>query len=142
MGPAAPRRRVFALAWGIAVLLPGPGVLAAVSRTPSARFAAVTVLPPSAGLGTVAERPEDLPGFEAAAASWREFSARNGGGWQVYVDRRSGVPLLAQGPGVRWMGADAARGATLADLETRARAFVREHAGLLGMDESELVLSG
>ena len=142
MGSPAACRRVLALAWGVAVLFAAPAVLAAVSKPPSPRFAAVTVLPPSAGLGTVAERPEDLPAFEAAAASWREFSAGNGGGWQVYIDRRSGVPLLVQGPGVRWMGAGAARAATVADLETRARAFVREHAGLLGVDESELVLSG
>src|SRR5215831_18661614 len=108
-------------------------------KVPS-RFDRLVRWDPPAASGIVAEAPEDLPGFAAEAAGWAAFRASHGDGWAVHVDRRSGAPLLVEGPGLPWYDPEGA-GATLPDLEQRARAFLAGNASLFKIDPSQLVLS-
>ncbi|HSD48801.1 MAG TPA: hypothetical protein VLE71_03120, partial [Actinomycetota bacterium] len=62
------------------------------------------------------------------------------GGWDVRIDRRSGAPILAQGPGIAWYDpAELAPG--LDALEAKARAFVGENSVLFRVSGSQLVLN-
>ncbi len=115
-----------AVAWG------------AVMPQRSARFDRVAVPDPSWNLGTIAEKPEALPGYDQEMAGWNTFRAKHGPGWSVHIDRRSGNPLLVEGQGIRWFQPDAA--VTKAGLESSARQFLRDNAVLFRIDDSELVL--
>ncbi len=114
-------------------------IMAAVAPQRLARFDQVAIQDPSSRLGIAAEKPEGLPGYDQELAGWNAFRAKHGPAWSVHVDRRSGSPLLVEGQGIRWFEPDTA--ITRADLETRARQFVRDNAILFKIDESELVLS-
>ncbi|MBP7149048.1 MAG: hypothetical protein KBD01_16085 [Acidobacteria bacterium] len=111
---------------GAAVRPPEPG-----------RFDRLAIADPSVGVGTIGERPEDLPGHEKELAGWAAFRERFGE-WTVRVDRRSGVPMLVEGEGIRWAEPGAVR---LDALEAQARAFVAGQRPLLKVDGAELVLN-
>lgn len=95
---------------------------------------------PAAATGIAAEAPDEIPGFEAEARAWESFSRARGGGWRVHVDRRSGAPLLVEGPGIVWLDPDKPA-PDLSALEARARDFLAEHTQLFKVDPAELVLS-
>src|SRR5262249_36113231 len=63
------------------------------------------------------------------------------GSWQVSIDRRSGAPLLVQGQGIRWYDPAGPGAPTLADLESRARAFLSAHEVLFKVGTGQLVLN-
>jgi hypothetical protein len=122
-----------------AVMITAPAVASAAVVSPEfGRFDALVIQDPSSRLGIVAETPERLQGA-AGLEGWTSFRASMGGTWNVWLDRRSGSPLLARGSGLRWIGPDQEASAQL--LETRAREFVGAHASLFGIRAGELVLS-
>jgi hypothetical protein len=112
---------------------------AAVVNTAPSRFDRAVVSDPSWRLGQVAETPESIPGFEERAAAWKAFTSAHGPGWNVFVDRRSGTPLLVAGPGLRWVQADAPT--TVAELAAKAQALVAANEGLFAVRSAELVLN-
>ncbi len=138
--PASARVVTIALAFLTLTALLGPSALpAAESRLDPAARPELTLLDASAPLGVLGERPEAIPGLGKQAAEWTSFARGEGGPWEVWLDRRTRIPLLAQGAGLEW-----APGLSAADprgLETQARAFLLEHQPLFGLDPSELVLS-
>ncbi len=114
--------------------------VAAVVPRGEGRFDALVRLDPAVGLGRIAERPEALPDFAAGVAGWEAFRAAHGGGWRVYLDRRSGAPLLVEGRGISWVPAHGPKPASAAGLEAIAREFVRANETLFRIREAELVL--
>ena len=103
------------------------------------RFDALLIQDPASRIPTVAETPDQVLGYEAGRAGWAAFRAESGGAWRVWIDRRSGAPLLAQGDAVRWVSAGQI--ATAGGLETAARRFVGSHESLFGVRTSELSLN-
>ena len=121
-------------------------LLALVSLVCFAAFAAVVPQPgrfdhlvvhdPSALLGTAGETPDQIQGFDAGRAGWTAFRQAHGSAWRVWVDRRSGSPLLATGPGINWFATG--QPVTTAQLEDAARRFVTSNERLLGVVSGEL----
>lgn len=112
--------------------------LGAVPRREPSRFDRLAIEDPSAALGVIAERPEQLPDFEAGRAGWEAFGRAHGGDFRVHLDRRSGAPLLVEGPGIPWFAPD--ERVEVSELEARARQFVSANETLFRIRESELVL--
>lgn len=112
---------------------------AAVVPPPSERFGHLIVHDPSALLGTVAVSPEAIPAFEEGRAAWNAFRAEHGSAWRIFLDRRSGVPLLVDGPGIAWIPPGTAFDASR--LEGMARRFVLANAAALAIRETELVFN-
>lgn len=129
--------RAFAVA---ALLLATLPALAYREATDPSRFDRLVRWDPHAAAGIVAEAPDELPGFAAEAAGWTAFSGAHGASWTVRVDRRSGAPLLVEGPGLSWYDASG-DAPTLPDLEGQARAFLAAHAALFKIDPAQLLLS-
>ena len=103
---------------------------AAVPARHADAFRALVTADPAERLGTIAERPAAL-GDATAAERWTAFRAEGDVPWDVYVDRRSGAPMLVSGSAKGWVG-------TLADLEKRIRSYLAVHATLFRIDEKEL----
>jgi len=112
----------------------------AVVNQRASRFDRLTIPDPASQLGTVAETPDELPGFDAERAGWDAFGRDAGGSWSVHIDRRSGAPLLVQGSGIRFFAADG-HAPTLAAVETMVRDLVARHESLFKIRNAELVLS-
>lgn len=110
--------------------------LAAVIPPPS-RFDRLVIEDPASLVGVVAEEPNG-PDFAPLGEAWSRFREAHGGSWKVWLDRRSAVPLLVEGSGIRWFPPEG--GASLAELESLARRFFASHEGLFGWSSSELVL--
>ncbi len=107
-----------------------------VRETPS-RFDALVVHDPSSSSDVAATPSGSLPASEPLRAGWDRFRAAHGTAWSIYLDRRSGAPLLAFGPGIPWSaGADS----SLRSLETSLRAFVGGNRTLFLAEDTELVL--
>ena len=73
----------------------------------------------------------------AARAGWDSFRAVHGAQWAIWLDRRSGAPLLVEGRGIPWP-VDA--GATIDSIAATLRPFIAANRSLLMADDSELEL--
>jgi hypothetical protein len=124
----------------VVVCVVGP-VFAAVVPQEESRFDARVIWDPSTGLGRVGETPDQLPGFEDGRAAWRAFQRSTGGDWRVWLDRRSGVPLLVEGRGIEWIPPGAPEPASAGDLEETARRFLADNEIAFRIREGELVFS-
>jgi hypothetical protein len=105
------------------------------------RFDALAIPDPSSSISTSVDTPEALPGFQAQAAAWREFTGKAGGMWNAHIDRRTGSPALVEGQGLSWMTPDAARAASVGQLAQKGRGFVMENSSLLKIAGAELKLN-
>jgi len=74
---------------------------------------------------------------DPARTRWDVFRATHGQEWSVYLDRRSGAPLLVEGKGIPWAGT---KGASVASLAASLRTFIAGSRSLLLADDTELVL--
>ncbi len=101
------------------------------------RFDALVVDDPTAGLDVATTSPSSLPAASTARIGWEKFRAASGGAWSVYLDRRSGAPLLVEGQGIAW---PIAPDATTVSIAASLRAFIAGHRDLLLADDAELVL--
>ncbi len=122
----------------VTVLAAAPVLAAVANRAPS-RFDRLIRLDAGTRIGTIAEAPDALPGFDAERTGWERFRQESGATWSVYVDRRSGAPLLVTGSGLRFVPSGGT--ASLATMEAKARAFVASHEVLFKVRHEELVLS-
>lgn len=123
----------------IATLAPWTFVIAAVVPPEPRRFDTLVINDPSSRLGVVAEAPDRITGFETTRAAWDAFRVKNGRSWNVWVDRRSGAPLLVDGGGIGWVAAG--QEPTAAFLETKARALVAANEVAFRTRSDELVLN-
>ncbi len=121
-------------------------VLVAWSVSPAAPGARPGVVPldallkpsPSEGLDVATEAVDALPAESPVKAGWDAFRAAHGGDWQIYLDRRSGAPLLVQGPGIPW---SVDGGVNVDTLGASLVEFARTHRSLLLADPSEMTLN-
>jgi hypothetical protein len=99
---------------------------------------------PGGVIGVRAVAHLDLEETDALRQEWDAFVRDQGGGWRIWIDRRSGLPLLASGRGIAWApgpGNDLeGASATVDDLEVRAREFLADNRVLLGEWGDQLVL--
>ncbi len=133
-------RNLARLAAHAAALLVATPLLAAVAHRASSRFDRLVILDPASGIGAIAETPESLPGYDVERAGWDAFRKETGVSWSVHVDRRSGVPLLVEGSGLRLFAAEGTH-PSLAVIESGVRELVSSHEALFKIRNAELVLS-
>lgn len=123
-----------AAACALCVVAPAT-LLAAVVPQGSGRFAPLVIEDPSTRLGVVAETPEQMPTL-ATQAGWNAFRAANGPSWRVWLDRRSGAPMLVEGSGMPWFAEGQAPTAAL--LESKSRQLVAANEGTFRVRGAEL----
>lgn len=104
------------------------------------RFASLIKADPANAGGVIAERPDELPGYETERAGWAAFEKQYGAGWRESIDRRTGVPLLVEGPGIELFPIGQPVPA-LPELEQKVRAFLARHVDLFKVRDAELVLN-
>ena len=111
------------------------------------RFDALAIPDPQAVIGMSAVSDSELPTAEAVVRDgWRAFRAAHGMDWEVWLDGRSGAPLLVQGPGIPWIPGTGnslvgARPVTVDSLDASLRAFVTANPSTLVARNEELVLN-
>ena len=115
-------------------------------REDAGRFDAIAIPDPSLAVSpaTVAADALQTAGF--ARGGWKSFRALNGEGWDVFIDGRSGAPLLVQGEGIPFIPGSgntmqSAGAATLESLAESLRGFIAGNAALLITDDRELALN-
>ncbi len=101
------------------------------------RFSDLVIQDPGNGLDVATTAVGSLPVGDPARVRWEVFRATHGQDWSVHLDRRSGAPLLVEGKGIRWPGAE---GATVASLAASLRPFIAGNRTLLFANDKELVL--
>ncbi|MBP7146923.1 MAG: fibronectin type III domain-containing protein [Acidobacteria bacterium] len=113
--------------------------LALRERQETARFDRLAVPEAGAVIGVTGRATAELPAGDALRGNWDRFAAEQGGGWQAWIDERSGLPLLAQGRGIALFDPNGeVRG--LDQVEALVRKFLDSHAYVLGSWEGQLVL--
>jgi hypothetical protein len=105
-------------------------------REPGGRFEHLAIADPSHGLDVATTPLASLPAGDGIRAGWEGFLAAQGRDWSVWLDRRSGAPLLVQGKGIPW---PLVHPADAAALETSVRQFIGANRALLLADGGELV---
>ena len=106
-------------------------------RQEKSRFDALVVQDETASLDVATTPLSQLPATEALRAGWDAFKRVHGGDWSVYLDRRSGAPMLVEGKGIRW----ALPGTPTPDaFEPALRAFLSANRTILLADDTELAL--
>jgi len=130
------RRAAPAAAFSI-LLASTTAVVALQQQAAPGRFTALTVDDPAAAVDVATTPVSALPQADALRSGWGQFRAIQGESWSVHLDRRSGAPLLVEGPGIPWsVGKDA----SVASLGGSLRAFIAGNRALLHADDAELVL--
>ncbi|HEX4826023.1 MAG TPA: proprotein convertase P-domain-containing protein [Candidatus Polarisedimenticolaceae bacterium] len=106
-------------------------------KPPSGRFDTLVIPDPSTVSG-VATTPDDaLPAQDTLRTGWSVFRATHGQQWRVWLDRRSGAPMLVEGSGLKLIDGST----TLDRLEALTRQFASSNRTLLLANDSELVLN-
>jgi len=107
-------------------------------REPAERFDHLVVAHPASTIGRVALPTSSLPAGDPLRESWDRFVGREGGGWEISLDARSGLPVLAAGKGIEWV--PAGQPVTLEELAAKALGFLRDNRLLFGDWEGQLEL--
>jgi subtilisin-like proprotein convertase family protein len=102
----------------------------------SGRFDPLVVVDPALALDVATTPIESLAASESLRAAWDGFRAEHGASWKVYLDRRSGAPLLAEGSDFPW---PVSASATVDSIADSVRAFLAKHESLCLADDKELV---
>ncbi|MFN7972184.1 MAG: Ig domain-containing protein [Acidobacteriota bacterium] len=82
----------------------------------------------------------------AATEAFRQFRARNGGTWLMFVDRVTGSPAMIEGSGIPWIagGGNRLEGSSMPSRDAmvaKARAFMAANPGLLAARPEDLVIN-
>jgi len=136
MRNAARRRAVVAVCSAV-VLASASSVFAFQVRPTPSRFDALVIEDPSRSPDVATTPVDSLPATERVRQAWDGFRAANGKDWRVYLDRRSGAPLLVEGPGLPW---PIEKGASVASIAASLRAFIGSNKTLFMANDAELVL--
>jgi hypothetical protein len=130
-------RLLVASATLVTLLAGGPSAIFAL-QVPDrgGRFDSLILEDPGASVGVATTPLDSLPVSEHARARWEGFRANHGPDWKIHLDRRSGAPLLVEGKGIPWSGA---QGATAESLAASLRTFIAGSKTLLLADDAELV---
>ena len=140
----AARARRLAAACACLVLLT-PFAVAFTPRQTPARFDLLVIPAPDAVVGLRALPVASLSPGDPLRAGWDRLALDEGGGWEGWIDERSGLPTLAIGRGVEWFpvtagGLPMSGPPALEQLEALARAFMERHPVVLGRFGGQLRL--
>ncbi len=102
------------------------------------RFDPLVIENPEGALGAQPATLESFDAAEAVRSGWESFRTAHGPDWRIYIDRRSGAPLLVEGQGIPWA---VDKDTNVDSLEAPARAFLNENKSLVLAGDSELVYS-
>src|SRR5262245_14145935 len=132
------RRWRTAFAVYLSLLLVGVGaVLAFQVRPKTSRFDVLVIEDQTESLDVSTAPVASLASSERLRGAWDGFKAAHGSNWSIYLDRRSGAPMLVEGQGIPWQ---IAKGATADTIAPSLRTFMAANRALFLADESELVL--
>src|SRR5262245_57226617 len=129
----------------MAILLAGASPALAIQVPASGgRLADLAITDPSTAVAPEVAALGDPRVPAPLGAAWSSFMGPDGKGWDVYLDARSGAPLLVQGRGVPFLTeggrlSPAGEPATIGSLAAMLRTFVASHEALLLADEKELM---
>ena len=127
-----------AVAVSLMLLLGTAGSAVAFQMRPkSSRFDALVVHDPSTSPDVATTPLASLPSTENARGAWETFRAKHGQTWAVYLDRRSGAPLLVEGKGIPW---PIPKSPTVRTIAASLRTFIAANRTLLLADDAELIL--
>ena len=127
-----------AVAVSLMLLLGTAGSAVAFQMRPkSSRFDALVVHDPSTSPDVATTPLASLPSTENARGAWETFRAKHGQSWAVYLDRRSGAPLLVEGKGIPW---PIPKSPTVRTIAASLRTFIAANRTLLLADDAELIL--
>jgi subtilisin-like proprotein convertase family protein len=101
------------------------------------RFDALVIEDPTGSLGVATTPLGALSTADPLRAGWETFRRAQGNDWSIYLDRRSGAPLLVEGRGIHWVDAPEP---TIDALAASLRVFMGGNRKLLLADDGELVL--
>jgi len=130
------RRPAAAITFVVLVALSTGAALAFQARPKTGRFDPLVVEDPSASIDVATAPVGSLPSSEPLRTGWERFRSLSGGSWSIYLDRRSGAPLLVEGRGIPWNVGPAP---TLESLADSLRAFIGTNRTLFLADDAELV---
>src|SRR5213083_3048916 len=88
------------LALTLALLAVLPAAHALQQRQDKSRFDSIAIPDPSLVVSPETLTPAAAQVPEPVRAGWKAFKAANGEAWDMYLDARSGAPLLVQGQGI------------------------------------------
>src|SRR5262245_19662570 len=116
-----------------------------VPETPG-RFDAVAIQDPSTTVIPASLEIDSVRLPLSMRSAWSGFKGANGPEWDIYVDARSGAPVLVQGRGIPLIpgsgnSLQSADRMTLPALEKIVRDFVGKNAALLMASDDELILN-
>src|SRR5438093_7526897 len=114
-------------------------------RKEASRFDKLAIPDPSQAVSVSTLPTDSLAPSDPTRAGWESFKVAHGQGWSIYLDRRSGAPLLVEGQGIPWIAGSGnhlvdSSPVSLVSLEKSLRAFIGQNSSLLLARESELVL--
>ena len=140
-----PLRAILSIAAAIALAGLVPSFALKV-REDASRFDAISIGDPGLAVQPATVTASDPRLAAAKRGGWSSFKALNGGAWDVYLDGRSGAPLLVQGQGIAFIpgtgnSLQAAGPVTAQSLAGQIRSFMAKNAALLLADDKELVLN-
>ena len=115
-------------------------------REEASRFDVIAIPDPALAVSPAPMASDAVQIPTALRGGWSSFRALNGGGWDVYIDGRSGAPLLVQGQGIAFVPGSgnelrAAAPVTLGSLAGQLRTFMAKNAALTLADDRELALN-
>ena len=125
-------RSVVAAALFVSISISVTAVVAFGDHRPRGRFDALVLHRIGGGVVVQPRALAQLDPTDQLRVGWESFDGRHGGGWSVHLDERTAMPVLVSGRGIEWLSGSALDGASLADLEARARGFLSEQRALLG----------
>ena len=135
--PSGSRWRIAFAVFVALLTVTANSVLALQVRARSSRFDALVVDAPTQSLDVATTPLASLEAADRVRGAWQGFRAAHGPSWSVYLDRRSGAPLLVAGQGIPWpVGAEA----TVESIADSLRPFIEGNRALLLADRAELVL--
>ena len=131
------RRTVVAVSFAFVCLAARP-TLAFQIHPKSSRFDALVAEDSARAIDVTTLPLASIPVSDGARAGWEQFRAAHGQAWSVYLDRRSGAPLLVEGPGLPLaVGTEP----TIGTVEKAVRDFATANRSLLSADDAELALN-
>jgi fibronectin type 3 domain-containing protein len=124
-------------------LLPTDPISAFQVRQESSRFDQLVIYDPSRMVSVSTLPLEYLSAHDSMNIEWESFLTAHGENWKIYLDGRSGAPILVEGQGIPWIPGSgnqitAPSEVTLDYLEDSLRAFLSINISLFLAQNAEL----
>ncbi len=127
-------------------ILAGSVLLGFQVRQEPSRFDTLVIHNPSVIVGAATLSVESLNSDDPIRVAWESFLKSHGRNWEIYLDGRSGAPLLVEGKGIAWIPGAGNKlntpvTVTLESLERSLREFITQNSSLFLALDAELILN-